>query len=131
MDEQQTGGAATWRLPNLTRAARLGTLSSHRHLREVAAGACMADWAPAGSWASEAITTGQWIDADPAEAARLDAADAVSESWEVAPLSYGGDAYAYEGRGAFEVPFEEDGRRCRVVSNGFALATICDEEEGE
>lgn len=115
---------------NLTRAARLGQLKSHQRLNEVAAGACVADWPTPDSWASEALTQGQWIGGDPAEAARVDSAEALTEAWEVQPLSYGGDAYAYQGRG-FEVPFEEDGRRCRVVSNGFALATVCEDQEDD
>ena len=117
---------------NITRAARLGVLRSHRNLQERAAGACVADWPSAGSWAGQAIAEGRWIDGDPAEAARLDSADAVSEAWELGTVQYGGDSYVYEGRGDLvAVPFEEDGRRCRAVSNGFAVATICDDWEDD
>lgn len=131
-EDQFSGGGSTYGMPNLTRGARLGVLRSHRNLHERAAGACIADWPSAGSWAGQAITEGRWIDGDPAQAARLDSADAVSEAWELGTVQYGGDSYVYEGRGDLvAVPFEEDGRRCRVISSGFAVATLCHDEEGD
>ncbi len=104
---------------NITRAARLGRLRSHQRLNEVAAGACVADWPAPDSWAGEALTQGEWIWGDPAENARLDAADESKQAWEVGPVVYGGDFRNYE------VPYEENGRRCRLVGNAYATAVLC------
>lgn len=114
---------------NITRAARLGRLRSHQRLNEVAAGACVADWPTADTWEAEALTQGRWVAGDPQQQARHDAADAISEAWESAPLSYGGDFRDYQGS-RVEVPYGPGGR-CRVVLDRFAMATVCDEPQSD
>ncbi|MEY3962885.1 MAG: hypothetical protein RLZZ106_140 [Cyanobacteriota bacterium] len=110
---------------NITRAARLSRLKSHQRLNEVAAGACVADWPAPDSWAGEALQQGQWIWGDPSENARLDAAEETTQGWKVGPVTYGGNFRDYE------VPYEENGRRCRLVGNTYAMATICDPADDE
>lgn len=65
MENQATGGAATFGRWNSIQSARLKPLRSHGRVAQAAADNCTAGWPDAGSWEQQAQQEGRWIDGDP------------------------------------------------------------------